>query len=192
MRPVFAAAVLALAGAGSAEDRAWVVSAAEVRVQCPLTVGGSFEGRSKAVTGTLISTSSPSPAFSGQLVLDLRTIDTGIDLRNQHLRDNYLEVGKASGFEKATLSELSLPDVDGRWTGGKTRFLAQMMLHGVKKSVAGNADVRLSGGKARVEARFTLRLPDFEIPPPRYLGVGVSDEIQIVAVLTLETAGDSK
>ena len=192
MGPVFVAAFLALSAPGSAEDRAWVVNTAEIRVLCPLTVGGSFEGRSKALTGSLISTGAPSAAFSGQLVLDLQNIDTGIDLRNRHLRDNYLEVGRGPGFDKATLSDLSLPDVDGRWTGGKTRFLAQIMVHGVKKSVTGNAEVRLTLGKARVEARFSLRLAEFEIPPPRYLGVGVKDEIQIVAVLNLETTGDSK
>ena len=47
-------------------------------------------------------------AFDGSLAVDLRTLDTGIGLRNEHLREKYLEVDKGPGFDTATLSEIDL------------------------------------------------------------------------------------
>ena len=53
--------------------------------------------------------------------MDLRTLDTGIGLRNRHLRENYLEVDKAPGFETATLSEIHLDGLDPNKPEGKAR-----------------------------------------------------------------------
>jgi hypothetical protein len=35
-----------------------------------------------------------------------------------------------------------------------------------------------------VQAQFALKVSDFEIPAPTYLGIGVRDEIQIKVALT--------
>jgi hypothetical protein len=39
-------------------------------------------------------------------------------------------------------------------------------------------------GRIKVQAQFALKVSDFEIPAPTYLGVGVRDEIQIKVALT--------
>jgi hypothetical protein len=52
------------------------------------------------------ASASDSPVFDGSLAVDLRTLDTGIALRNEHLRENYLEVDKGPGFDTATLSKI--------------------------------------------------------------------------------------
>ena len=57
---------------------------------------------------TMTTGTSGSPHFDGNLTVDLRTLDTGIGLRNDHLRDHYLEVDKGPGFDKAILSEIVL------------------------------------------------------------------------------------
>lgn len=176
----------ALAGAQSTD---WTVVRGEIRIVCPLTVGGSFEGRSAAVSGTLAQPSPTSSTFAGEVRLDLRTLDTGIELRNRHMKDNYLEVTKAAGFEDAVLTELVLSDLDPTRPSGKARFTGQISVHGVRKPVSGAADIRVSGNTARVETKFPFRLPDHEIVSPRYLGVGVKDEIQILVSLMLEAKG---
>lgn len=186
------AAVLALPAAAGAQSTDWTVTRGEIRIVCPLTVGGSFEGRSSSVSGALALPSSTSSAFTGEIRLDLRTLDTGIELRNRHMRENYLEVTKAPGFESAALTNLDLPDLDRSRPSGKTRFTGEIEVHGVRKPVSGSADIRVSGNTARVEARFPLRIPDHEIASPRYLGVGVRDEIQIQVSLVLEAKGGKK
>jgi polyisoprenoid-binding protein YceI len=184
--------MLLLLSATGAESAEWSLTRGDIRITCPLTIGGSFEGRSPSVSGSLASAASAPSAFSGEIRVDLRTIDTGISLRNQHMRENYLEVAKAPGFETAVLTDLALLDLEAARTGGKSPFTAQLLVHGVRKSVSGNANFRLRGNIATVDARFPLRISDHGIPPPRYLGVGVADEIQIQASLVFETKGNEK
>ena len=46
----------------------------------------------------------------------------------------------------------------------------------------------------KVDATFPVQLPDFGIPEPRYLGVGVRDQVQVRArfVAKADTAGSTR
>ena len=190
---VAAAAALLAANVSAAQGAAWRVGGGEVKVVCPLTVGGSFEARTASLTGTLSLTTPHPPAFAGELLVDVRTLDTGIDLRSDHMRTQYLEVGRGPGFEAAVLSEIGLGDVDVETFQGRTVFTGTLQLHGAKSQVRGVATIRREGGNVRVEASFPVKLSDFGIPPPRYLGVGVKSEVQVKVALTgtPETPGGS-
>src|SRR6185503_8682930 len=97
-----------LAGATIVAAGTWPVGQGDVRVMCPITVGGSFDAKTTALSGSVTASPSGSPAFEGSFAVDLRTLDTGISLRNDHLREKYLEVDKAPGYDKAVLSEIDL------------------------------------------------------------------------------------
>jgi polyisoprenoid-binding protein YceI len=182
-----ALAVLATPALATEAGSSWQVARGEVRVLCPLTVGGSFEAKTSALAGSL-TLSAPRPAaFSGQLSVDLRSLDTGIGLRNEHLRDKYLEVGKGSGFEQAVLSDIRLGG-DADTVQGRTSFSGQLLLHGTTRPVKGQADIRRDGGGVRVEASFPLTLADYGIPKPQYLGVGVRNEVQVKVALVATPA----
>lgn len=165
--------------AAPADAPAWKVERADVRVSCPLTVGGSFEAKTRALAGTLVLAAARPAAFSGELAVDLRTLDTGIALRDRHMRDEYLEVGKGAGFETAVLSEVRLADADADTVQGRTGFTARLALHGEKRTVQGRADIRRQGALARVDATFPVKLADFAIARPQYLGIGVKDEVEV-------------
>ncbi len=176
-----ASLALAFCALGAHADSAWQVSGADVRVTCPLTVGGSFEARSPALSGTLTP---GAPQLSGELVADLARLDTGIGLRNEHLRDTYLEVGRGPDFAMARLSEIHLAATDLATFHGRTTFTGTLHLHGVAKPVAGSAEIQREAGTIRVRASFPVRLSEFGIAEPRYLGVGVKDEVQVGVVFT--------
>jgi hypothetical protein len=53
------------------------------------------------------------------------------------------------------------------------------MLHGVTKMVTGAVDVRQVGAGLRVKASFPVKLSDYSINKPRYLGIGVKDTVQV-------------
>ena len=85
----------------------WRVTQPDVSVMCPMTIGGSFDAKTTALSGSLTAPAGGS-AFDGTLAVDLRTLDTGITLRNDHLREKYLEVDKGPGYDSATLSDIVL------------------------------------------------------------------------------------
>jgi len=168
----------------SAVSGPWQVGQAEVSVKCSMTVGGTFDARTSALTGTLTTSAGRPSAFDGSLAVDLRTIDTGIDLRNDHLREKYLEVEKGTGYEQAVLSQVTVQGFNADTPAGKGSFTGSLMLHGVKKTVTGPVEIRQAGTGWHVRASFPVNLPDYNIDKPRYLGVGVKDTVQVSVTFT--------
>src|ERR1700738_4820518 len=74
------------------------ITGGDVAVVCPLTVGGSFEAKTKNLSGDLAPASGQPGAVAGTLKVDLQTLETGIRLRDHHLKNSYLEVGKGPDF----------------------------------------------------------------------------------------------
>ena len=184
LAPLGLAAFLLATNGLAVQGPEWRVEGGEVKVVCPLTVGGSFEARTVSLAGTLSLTTAHPPVFTGELLVDVRTLDTGIDLRSDHMRTEYLEVGRGAGFDTAVLSEIGLGDVDAGTFQGHTVFTGTLQLHGAKKAIRGGATIRREEGGVRVEATFPLKLADFGIPSPQYLGVGVKSEVQVKVLLT--------
>lgn len=161
-----------------AQSAAWRVGSGEVVVVCPLTVGGSFEARTSSVSGQLAVDPAQASRLTGELAVDLKTLDTGIGLRNTHMRENYLEVAKGDGFDRAVLSEIVLKGEAATVTGATT-FTATLLVHGTRKPVSGQAQISRTGADVRIEASFLVTLADFGISEPRYLGVGVKDQVHV-------------
>lgn len=163
----------ALAGVSAASDTPLRVKDGEVSVVCPLSVGGSFEAKTDAVDGEVALASEAAP-LKGELTVDLQKLETGIGLRDRHMKNNYLEVEKGEQFAEARLQDIRVEKL-----AGKTTFKGMLTLHGARKEVTGTADLKPNGAGYRVDATFTVRLSEFQIPDPTYLGVGVKDELQV-------------
>jgi polyisoprenoid-binding protein YceI len=168
----------------SAASAPWRVGQGEVSVKCPMTVGGSFDATTSALTGMLTSSAARPSTLDGSLAVDLRTVDTGIALRNDHMREKYLEVDKGAGYDQAVLSDVVLQGLNADAPAGKGSFTGSLMLHGVKKAVTGPVEIRQAGTGWRVRASFPVNLPDYNIDKPRYLGVGVKDTVQVLVTFT--------
>ena len=181
-----ALASLALAVTATAGE-SWTIASGEVRVRCPLTVGGSFDAVTSQISGALRLENAGAAGLVGKVRVRLDSLDTGMELRNAHLRETYLEVDRGEEFREAVLTagELAEPFPSGV-RGHETRFEGLLSLHGVERRVEGEARLVRREGHLRVEAEFELSLAEFAIPPPRYLGVGVRDELRIS--ITIEAA----
>ncbi len=155
------------------------VSDASVAVRCPLTVGGSFEAKTNALKGQLVVDPKKAGAIDGTLAVDLRTLQTGIGLRDDHMREGYLEVQKGEGFEAATLDGIQLDGIDPAVPVGKVSFRGTLSLHGQEREVSGTADIRRAGSDLKVSATFPVKVSDFAIASPTYLGVGVRNEVMV-------------
>jgi len=174
--------VVGVAGVSRAAD-AYKVSGAEVVVVCPLTVGGSFEAKTKSVSGEVVASAAEPGSVSGALRVDLQTLETGIAVRDRHMRETYLEVEKGPDYAVATFDQIRVEKLDG-----KSTFKGTLLLHGQRQEVTGTADLQQRDGRIRVQAQFPIKVSAFQIPKPTYLGVGVRDEIQIKVMLTVEPA----
>jgi polyisoprenoid-binding protein YceI len=172
----------ATAGVAVAQD-AYRVSGGEVTVVCPLTVGGSFEAKTKNVTGQVGSAPDASGAVQGAINVDLQTLETGIGLRDRHMREKYLEVGKGPDFAVASIQGIKIDKKQG-----KASFNGTLLLHGERREIAGTAELKEQNGRVQVLAQFPLTVSQFAIPQPTYLGVGVRDEIQVKVSIVAEPA----
>jgi polyisoprenoid-binding protein YceI len=188
-------AVLVLHGERVAAQ-SWTITDSEVRIRCALTVGGSFDAATTAVSGVITRSDRGATSQSGEVIVDLSTLDTGVELRDRHLRTKYLEIDRGADYARGVLSMIRLDDPMPRGTGTyKTGFSGVLLLHGVKRALTGEVELSRTDGRLHVEATFSISLDAFEIPPPRYLGVGVRDEVHVVVGLdaaTGTTAGDTE
>lgn len=163
----------------------WTASTGDVRVTCRLTVGGSFEAKTTALVASL-AVDPAARVLAGEVSVDVTTLDTGIALRNQHMRENYLEVQKP-GFETAVLSEIDAGVLTPTVSDGTRDFTAQLHLHGTTRPVSGRVTFRQRNGVLRVDASFPVRIADHGIPDPRYLGVGVRDEVTVRVIVDVQS-----
>lgn len=169
-----------------AAAQAWRVSGGRVTVVCPLTVGGRFEAKTEAVKGD-VSVPEGTSEIRGAFSVDLRTLDTGIGLRNTHLRDNYLEVSRGPTYDTAVLDAVVLDaPVPSRGRSATLGFKGVLSVHGNAKPIAGTAEVANRGDTLDVKVKFPLRIDAYEIARPTYLGVGVANQIDVEVRATLK------
>lgn len=106
----------------------------------------------------------------------LATLKTGIDLRDRHMREKYLEVEK---FPHAVLevlwSAIQLPE-EGKTT--TQTVPGKMTLHGKTKDVSVTYTLKRTGDAYEASGKLPLNLKDFDIILPNYLGVTVKPDIE--------------
>lgn len=130
-------------------------------------------GESNEVTGSLTSDSNGS--FSGTLSLNIKSLKTGIEMRDEHMKEKYLEVEK---YPTAYLKVQRLP-APAAGKSLKNTFSWPLSLHGIEKNVDVTVDMKNSAEGYSGDAEFSLKLSDYNIAIPTYLGVKVADKVEI-------------
>jgi polyisoprenoid-binding protein YceI len=110
----------------------------------------TFTGRTNAVSGT-ISFDPTTKTGSGTLVIDVSSIDTGIALRNDHMKsDKWMDAGKYPTITFKTEKVQKLSGDDYKVTG-------KLTLHGVTRNVTTKARVRYrASGEATKAVGFSM------------------------------------
>jgi len=124
---------------------------------------------------------------NGELVFDLTSLDTGIQTRDEHMKEKYLEVGKYPK-SKLAISNLTLPqEISGKSLSITTApFQGVLSLHGVDKSVSGTFDFKQDNkGVIQFSSDFSIKLSDFGIQIPSFSGVTIADDVKIDITSTL-------
>lgn len=139
---------------------------AQVKVNVDLSPAGSFVAETNKITGYAVKTKSGVAAKN--VSIDVRSLSTGIELRDKHLRERLM----IKKFPKITLERAV-----GKNGSGK----AVIVIKGIKKTYAGKYSI--NGNK--LTAKFEVDLPALKINDVSYMGVGVEDKVTVEVTLPL-------
>jgi hypothetical protein len=170
MKPLFSLVVwLAVASALPVFSLPAFAQEAGVAIAVQLSPAGNFIAKTEKVHGFAYQTGS---GFAAQNVLvDLRTITTGIGLRDKHTKEHLM-------VEK--YPEAKLIKAIGKNGSGE----ALVEIKGQKLKVKGTYSV---AGNV-LKAKFPIHLPDLKITGIRYMGVGVKDDVIVNVTLPVRSA----
>jgi polyisoprenoid-binding protein YceI len=141
----------------------------------------TFDGETRDVSGSVaLDPEAIGDSITVAVTVDLRTLDTGIELRDKHMRENHLHTDE---FPTATFrgGRLSQPSASSL-TEGKTvtaTLHGELELHGKKQPLVAPVELTLQKGALHVVSRFKVKLQDFGIPRPQFLVMKL-DEVQSV------------
>ena len=137
-----------------------VAQAQEATANVVLHPAGSFKLKTAEVKGT--ATALGDGFEAKDIVVDLRHVETGISLRDNHTK-KHLEVEK---FPEATL-------VSAQGKNGKGEGVIK--IRGIEQKITGTYEIE----DGKLVAHFPVKLSEFKIEGIKYMGVGVDDEVKI-------------
>ncbi|MFC3881051.1 YceI family protein [Algoriphagus namhaensis] len=140
----------------------------------------SFEGVSKNLNG-LIDLDQNLLDF----YLDLNTLETGIGLRDRHMRENYLETEQFP-FAEFTGKLQLLPDLKLN-APVEVKAIGTFKIHGVEKEIEVFGTLtKVAENQVQLDASFEVLLSDYSIPLPKlvFYELAENQKVTLNAILT--------
>lgn len=144
-----------------------------------------------------IDPSNLSGKISGQVTVDVASFNSGIEVRDEHFRDNYLHTDE---YPTATFTFNEIVESDKKaikkGEAAKVWISGIMAMHGVEKEIKIettitylNAIKELEGYGYKgdllvIKSDFNIKLADFKIERPEFLLLKLADEINVDVVVT--------
>ena len=142
-----------------------------------LKISGTGTGPAGDFTFTKDSKDKTQILLNGEAKMDLSSLDTGIGMRDKHMKEKYLQVEK---YKEATLVFKDAKLAAGLLkSGGDVSLLATLKLHGTDKPVTVIMTIKPQDGKISASTKFALKLSEYAIDIPKFSGITVADEVQI-------------
>jgi polyisoprenoid-binding protein YceI len=131
----------------------------------------SIKGEGAGASAQLLEKDS---MLNGVVSFQLDTLKTGIELRDDHLKNKYLEVEK---FPTATLtfSNFKIPDD----LTSEIPFNGILNLHGIDQPIQGLVTINKESKQQKLKADFKIKLSQFKIEIPSFKGITVAEDVQI-------------
>jgi len=109
--------------------------------------------------------------------VDLTSLDTGMGLRNRHMRDNYLHTDDFPYAEYAgKITKIEKVAGNDTWhvtTNGKLK------IHGIEKDVVIEGTVSGEGDSYHVKSAFSVKLTDYKIKVPKLMFMKLNETIKL-------------
>ena len=179
-------ALVATASSGAANATSFVVRpGGENKVAfVSKAANESFEGKTNRLEGTInVDPTKVGDSASVHFEVDLASLDTGIGMRNRHMRENHLETAKypKAIFEGAMIRGPS----DAALNAGKAVPLdveGTFTLHGVSRRIRIMVQTTYQpndGGRIAFQTRFPVLLADYAISRPQFLFLKLAETQEV-------------
>jgi polyisoprenoid-binding protein YceI len=113
------------------------------------------------------------------ITVALANLNTGIALRDHHMKEKYLEVPKyPAAVLTVARNVLKLPGVGGQADADVPGMFA---LHGQTRSVTVHYTAKGDGAGFSTQGKFHINMNEYGITVPTYLGVTVKPDIDVSA-----------
>lgn len=124
--------------------------------------------------------------LNGTLTIDMTKLTTKIELRDDHMKNKYLEVGK---FPTSTITfkdyNLKLDTLTA--SAVEQPFSADLQLHGITKPVTGTIKLSTDSSTVTGVATFKIKVTDFMDTLPSYAGIKIADDVEVTVDLKTTT-----
>ena len=137
----------------------------------------NFEGVTEKIDGYLAWEGDDLSTGSNiYLEVDLNTVDTGIGLRNRHMRENYLETDKYPfTYFKGKITS-SVKSDSGYY---KVEADGKIFIHGVEKDLTVQAKLDPVADGLHVTSAFVVKLSDFQIEIPSIMFYKINENMDL-------------
>lgn len=130
--------------------------------------------------------------IDGLFRVDLRTLKTGINLRDEHMRDRHLETGEYPFAYFAADSLLITGESSGTELPISGTVFGWFFLHGEKRPLEADLRFRYTAvrdGAASIDARvsFEINLEDYKIKRPKALFLKLAETIEVELLFQANT-----
>jgi len=139
----------------------------------------SFDGKTRDLAGSVtLDPTALGDSVTVRFEVDLTTLDTGIELRNRHMRENHLETEQ---YPKAVFTGAAILDSKSSVlpAGRAVTFECEgtFDLHGVQRRLRVPVTVTWNeaAGTLQVHTEFRVALADYEINRPKFLFLKLED-----------------
>jgi len=122
--------------------------------------------------------------------VDLNTIDTGIGLRNRHMRENYLHTDK---FPKTHYTAKLVKAEKINENEFNVEAQGKYFVHGVEKQKVITGKIqKVDNEKYKISANFIVALSDYDIEIPSLMFYKIDENMDLTVELYLKKAGDGE
>jgi polyisoprenoid-binding protein YceI len=186
---VFGLAALGLVGVAQAASGAkyMVDSSDESRVQFVSDATlEKISGVGHKVTGNVDIDTGNLAATKGTIELEVKSIKTNVDLRDEHLvGPDWLDAAKYPKI-KFDISKVEGPGALKEGEAADVKVHGKLTMHGVTRDEVATAKVRLTDKGVKVQANFKVSLPAYKVSVPSVVRLKVNDEIQLNVMLLVK------
>jgi polyisoprenoid-binding protein YceI len=117
--------------------------------------------------------------ISGSAKVDLNKLDSGIKLRDEHLKEKYLHTNK---FPEAMIV-INKTKVN---FGKRNKLKAVLSFHGKKKEITLDTELEKNGKIVTLNSEFEFLLTDFDVELPSFQGITAADKVKLYVVASFE------